>query len=65
MKLKMHIISVKMPRSYIDALDGLVRRGLYSSRSEAVRAAVRLLLSRELTHAHRVSSKRARVVEVV
>lgn len=43
----MRLITVKMPEVYIEALDRLVEMGRYSSRSEAIRTAVRELLSRE------------------
>ncbi|MMZ66049.1 nickel responsive regulator [compost metagenome] len=44
----MRIVTVKMPEVYIDGIDELVRAGRYSSRSEAIRVAVRELLKREL-----------------
>lgn len=44
----MRIISVQLPQSYINAMDQLVRRGLYPSRSEVIRTAIRELLKREL-----------------
>ena len=44
----MRIISVKMPETYLDWLDRLVKSGKYSNRSEAIRAAVRELIRREL-----------------
>lgn len=44
----MRIISVKMPETYLDWLDMLVKSGKYSNRSEAIRAAVRELIRREL-----------------
>ncbi len=44
----MRIVTVKMPESYIEAIDELVRMGRYSSRSEVIRAAVRELLKKEL-----------------
>ena len=44
----MRLITVKMPEIYIDGLDELVKLGRYSSRSEAIRIAVRELLRREL-----------------
>ena len=44
----MRIITVKMPDIYVEGLDELVRAGRYSSRSEAIRVAVRELLKREL-----------------
>ncbi len=42
------LVTVKMPETYVEGLDELVRMGRYSSRSEAIRIAVRELLKREL-----------------
>jgi len=42
------LVTVKMPEIYVEGLDVLVRMGKYSSRSEAIRAAVRMLLEKEL-----------------
>jgi len=42
------IITVKIPDAYLRDLDELVRIGLYPSRSEAIRTAVRELLRKEL-----------------
>jgi len=42
------LVTVKMPETYIEGLDELVKMGRYSSRSEAIRVAVRELLKREL-----------------
>jgi len=44
----MKLVTVKMPDAYIEGLDELVRDGRYSSRSEAIRIAVRDLLRKEL-----------------
>ena len=44
----MRIVTVKMPETYLEGLDELVKMGRYSSRSEAIRIAVRELLKREL-----------------
>ena len=44
----MKLVTVKMPDTYIEGLDELVKSGRYSSRSEAIRVAVRDLLRREL-----------------
>ncbi len=44
----MRLVTVKMPETYLEGLDELVRMGRYSSRSEAIRVAVRELLKREL-----------------
>jgi metal-responsive CopG/Arc/MetJ family transcriptional regulator len=40
----MRIVSVKMPEVYVRILDEMVRSGLYASRGEAVRTAVRSLI---------------------
>ena len=45
---RMPVVSVKMTDALIEGLDELVKAGLYRSRSEAMRAAVRDLLRREL-----------------
>jgi len=42
------LVTVKMPETYVEGLDELVRMGRYSTRSEAIRVAVRELLKREL-----------------
>jgi Predicted transcriptional regulators containing the CopG/Arc/MetJ DNA-binding domain len=44
----MKIISVKLPESYVEGIDELVKMGRFRSRSEAIRFAVRELLRREL-----------------
>ncbi|MEM4535314.1 MAG: ribbon-helix-helix domain-containing protein [Desulfurococcaceae archaeon] len=44
----MRIVSVKLPEAYIEAIDELVRMGIYTSRSEAIRAAIREMIKREL-----------------
>lgn len=44
----MRLITVKMPEIYVNGIDELVKAGRYSSRSEAIRIAVRELLKREL-----------------
>jgi Arc/MetJ-type ribon-helix-helix transcriptional regulator len=44
----LRIITVKLPDTYIDGIDELVRLGRYSCRSEAIRVAIRDLLKREL-----------------
>jgi len=50
--LEMRIITVKIPESYLEGLEELVNTGRYSSRSEAIRAAIRELLRRELWDNH-------------
>jgi len=44
----MRLVTVKMPETYLEGLEELVKMGRYSSRSEAIRIAVRELLKREL-----------------
>ena len=44
----MDLITVKMSNIYVDGLDRLVELGMYPSRSEAIRVAIRDLLRREL-----------------
>jgi Arc/MetJ-type ribon-helix-helix transcriptional regulator len=43
----MHRTAVRLPESHVEDLDALVERGMYPSRSEAIRAAVRQLLSED------------------
>jgi len=47
-KENLKLVTVHLPRSYIRMLDSLVREGLYSSRSEAIRIAVRDLIKKEM-----------------
>jgi len=44
----MNLISVKIPENSLEGLDDLVRLGVYPSRSEAIRVAIRDLLRKEL-----------------
>ncbi|UCE09819.1 MAG: type II toxin-antitoxin system ParD family antitoxin [Candidatus Thorarchaeota archaeon] len=44
----MRLITVKMSDIYVNGLDKLVESGMYPSRSEAIRVAIRDLLRREL-----------------
>ncbi len=44
----MKLVSVKMPEALVEAMDELVKKGLYPSRSAVLRTAVRDLLKREL-----------------
>ncbi|WP_394297002.1 ribbon-helix-helix domain-containing protein [Palaeococcus ferrophilus] len=48
MARNMRIISVQLPQNLINALDILVKRGVYPNRSEAIRVAIRDLVRREL-----------------
>ena len=43
---KMVLISVHIPKQLLEELDELVKRGIYPSRSEAIRIAIRDLLLR-------------------
>ena len=45
---KMRIVSVQLPQGLVNAMDQLVRKGVYPSRSEIIREAIRELLKREL-----------------
>jgi len=44
----MQLVTVKMSDIYVKGLDELVKIGMYPSRSEAIRVAIRDLLRREL-----------------
>jgi Arc/MetJ-type ribon-helix-helix transcriptional regulator len=48
MKPSMKLISIKLPNAYIDGLNELVEMGIYPSRSEAIRVAIRDMLKKEL-----------------
>ncbi|WP_297536384.1 ribbon-helix-helix domain-containing protein [Thermococcus sp.] len=45
---RMKIISVQLPQGLINAMDQLVKKGVYPNRSEVIREAIRELLKREL-----------------
>ena len=45
---RMRIISVQLPQGLINAMDQLVKNGVYPNRSEIIREAIRELLKREL-----------------
>lgn len=45
---KNRLVTVKIPEKLVDDLDNLVKKGKYSSRSEAIRDAVKQLLKKEL-----------------
>ncbi|MEM2145240.1 MAG: type II toxin-antitoxin system ParD family antitoxin [Candidatus Jordarchaeaceae archaeon] len=47
-KSTMKLISIKLPNAYIEGLNELVEMGIYPSRSEAIRVAVRDMLKKEL-----------------
>lgn len=42
----MRLVTVKMPELYVEILDALVAKGVFSTRSEAIRAAVRELIKK-------------------
>jgi Arc/MetJ-type ribon-helix-helix transcriptional regulator len=44
------LVTVKLPEKLVTDVDQLVKAGIYHSRSDAIRAAVRDLLRRELWH---------------
>ncbi|MCG2887558.1 MAG: ribbon-helix-helix domain-containing protein, partial [Vulcanisaeta sp.] len=46
-KEKMVLISVHIPKQMLEELDEFVRQGVFPSRSEAIRIAIRDLLYRE------------------
>ncbi len=62
----MKIVTVNVPESYIEAMNRLLdnkkhnNRGLYPSRSELIRVAVRAYLLRELGRATEVIKERAK-----
>jgi len=56
----MRIVTVKMPESYIEAIDELIRMGRYSSRSEVIRSAIRELLKKELWQSDYSIEKKSR-----
>ncbi len=68
---QMRIVTVKMPESYLEAIDELVKMGRYSSRSEVIRTAIRELLKKELwgngysLEKPRRRGNRSKVVEVI
>lgn len=49
---KMELISFHLPKPLFDIVDNLVRQGVYPSRSEAIRDAIRLLLEKYFGHRH-------------
>jgi antitoxin ParD1/3/4 len=42
------VVTVKLPESYLEIIDGLVDLGRYASRGEFIRTAVRKLIDEEL-----------------
>mgnify|MGYP000545341788 FL=1 len=52
------LVSVHLPEKYVEYLQMLVENGLYPSRSEAIRVAVRDLINRELWRERTYTGKR-------
>ena len=48
MERKMKVVGLPLPEALLEGLDELVKRGLYPSRSAAIRFAVKDLLRKEL-----------------
>ncbi|MCS7368433.1 MAG: ribbon-helix-helix domain-containing protein [archaeon GBS-70-058] len=44
----MKVISIRLPEEYVRIMDEIIRLGIYPSRSEFVRAAIREHLKREI-----------------
>ncbi len=44
------VISISLPMNYVEAIDVLVKRKIYYSRSDLVREAIRNLLSSRFPH---------------
>ena len=57
-KPSMKLISIKVPNAYIDGLNELVKMGIYPSRSEAVRVAVRDMLKKEVWNRQEGAAKK-------
>jgi Arc/MetJ-type ribon-helix-helix transcriptional regulator len=56
----MVIITVHLPKPYVEALDNLVKAGMYGCRADAIRAAVRDLVLEEIPIAAKMLEKRIR-----
>jgi Arc/MetJ-type ribon-helix-helix transcriptional regulator len=46
--VEMKVLSIRLPEEYVKAMDEIVRMGIYPSRSEFIRAAIREHLKREI-----------------
>jgi len=57
----LRVITVKVPKAYLEELNKLVEAGLFPSRSEAIRIAIRDLLRRELWATRGVRQKEVRL----
>ena len=63
---KIRIVTVNIPESYIEAIEKLVgNEGLYPSRSELIRVAVREFLIRELKMANNMAKYKEEKVEEI
>ncbi len=60
----MRVITVKVPKAYLEELNRLIEAGLFPSRSEAIRIAIRDLLQRELWTIRGAKSRELRLEEV-
>lgn len=61
---RMKLVSMQLPDSWVEELEILVQRGLYPSRSEAIRHAIKDLLDEEMSSSERwgvPSRKKTRV----
>ncbi len=61
-KEKMVLISVHVPKQMLEELDSLISRGVFPSRSEAIRIAIRDLLLRESSKEKREVTKELLIV---
>jgi len=52
-KENLEIVSVHLPKEYLKYLEMLVKMGLYPSRSEAIRVAIRDLIHKEIDLLHK------------
>jgi Arc/MetJ-type ribon-helix-helix transcriptional regulator len=59
-KERMVVITVHLPKPYVEALDNLVKAGMYGCMADAIRAAVRDLIFEEIPIAARMLEKRMR-----
>ena len=57
-KVVLKLVSVHLPEKYVELLEKLVENGLYPSRSEAIRVAVRDLIRKELWREETYSEKK-------
>jgi len=60
----MKIVSFKLPEYYVELIDKLVKEGLYHSRSEFIRTAVRKVLEREMRRLEHIKKGKSNYVDV-